>query len=71
MVKVFGYNVFPSHEIQQLRSEFPHHLIYELRDRRGKQTFVATLLRRSCPCPADLVTASTPNALREALTSSR
>jgi hypothetical protein len=68
---VFGYKVFPSHEIQKLRSEFPHHLICELHDHRGQPVFVATLLRRSCPCPADLVTAKTPNALREALASTR
>nr|WP_017580511.1 hypothetical protein [Nocardiopsis valliformis] len=62
-----GYSVFPSQEIQQLRKEFPHHLIYELHNRNGKPVFVATLLRRSCPCPPDLVTAPTPTALREAL----
>ncbi|WP_017586209.1 hypothetical protein [Nocardiopsis ganjiahuensis] len=66
-----GYSVFPSHEIQQLRKEFPHHLICELHNHHGQPVFVATLLRRSCPCPPDLVTASTPTALREALASIR
>lgn len=68
---MFGYSVFPSQEIKQLRAEFPYHLICELHDHRGQPVFVATLLRRSCPCPADLVTASTPNALREALAPTR
>ena len=64
---MFGYNVFPSHEIQRLRREFPHHLVYELRGDLGQPVFVATLLRRSCPCAPDLVTAATFQGLRDAL----
>ncbi|WP_017610346.1 hypothetical protein [Nocardiopsis xinjiangensis] len=66
-----GYRVFPSAEVRRLRSEFPHHLICELHDHRGRPVFVAILAQRSCPCPADLVTASTLGALRQALVRAR
>ena len=66
-----GYSVFPSHGVQQLRREFPHHLICELHNRDGQPVFVATLVRRGCPCQPDLVTAPTLGALREALAPSR
>lgn len=62
-----GYGLYPSTEIRRLRSDFPDHLICELHDESGRPVLVATLTRRCCPCPAVLVTASDPTALRRAL----
>ncbi|NKY99308.1 hypothetical protein [Nocardiopsis alborubida] len=62
-----GYGLYPGPEIRRLRSDFPDHLICELHDESGRPVLVATLARRCCPCPADLVTASDPAALRRAL----
>ncbi|KOX24243.1 hypothetical protein [Nocardiopsis sp. NRRL B-16309] len=64
-----GYALYPSHEVARLRSEFPDHLICELHDQSGRPVFTATLCRRRCPCPPDLVTAGTPAALRRSLAS--
>ncbi|WDZ93142.1 hypothetical protein [Nocardiopsis sp. HUAS JQ3] len=62
-----GYGLYPSTEIRRLRGDFPDHLICELHDESGRPVLVATLARRCCPCPAVLVTASDPTALRRAL----
>lgn len=62
-----GYSLYPSPDLRRLRTEFPTHLICELHDERGRPVFTATLIRRCCPCPPDLVTAQTPAALRTAL----
>ncbi|MCK9868264.1 hypothetical protein MRI28_01085 [Nocardiopsis dassonvillei] len=62
-----GYGLYPSPEIRRLRGDFPDHLSCELHDESGRPVLVATLARRCCPCPAVLVTASDPTALRRAL----
>jgi hypothetical protein len=62
-----GYALYPSREVERLRSEFPDHLICELHDESGRPLFTATLRRRRCPCPSDLVTAVTPADLRRSL----
>lgn len=66
-----GYALYPSQEIRRLRGDFPDHLICELHDEAGRPVFVATLARRCCPCPADLVTATTVTALRRTLAPQR
>lgn len=63
-----GYALYPSQEVARLRTEFPDHLICELHDDSGRPVFTATLRRRRCACPSDLVTAGTPAALRRSLT---
>ncbi|MGW5880326.1 hypothetical protein ACWFMI_27650 [Nocardiopsis terrae] len=63
-----GYNLHPNPELRRLREDFPAHLICELHDERGRPVFTATLAHRCCPCPHTLVTATTPAALRKALT---
>ncbi|WP_017604918.1 hypothetical protein [Nocardiopsis alkaliphila] len=62
-----GYHLYPSQELQKLRADFPDHLICRLHDHAGRPMFVATLARRCCPCPADLVTATDLAELRRAL----
>ncbi|MFE3457737.1 hypothetical protein ACFXKD_09335 [Nocardiopsis aegyptia] len=64
-----GYALYPSREVERLRSEFPDHLICELHDQSGHPVFTAILCRRRCPCPPALVTAGTPAALRRSLAS--
>lgn len=66
-----GYRLYPSRDVRRLRVEFPDHLICELHDEAGRPVFTATLARRRCPCPSDLVTASDPVALRRALAPQR
>ncbi|WP_304453815.1 hypothetical protein [Nocardiopsis sp. YSL2] len=63
-----GYALYPSREVELLRAEFPDHLICELHDETGRPVLTATLRRRRCPCPSDLVTAGTPADLRRSLT---
>ncbi|MEV2279256.1 hypothetical protein AB0I72_27130 [Nocardiopsis sp. NPDC049922] len=62
-----GYALYPSNEVARLRADFPDHLICELHDEAGRPLFAATLIRRRCPCPPDLVTATSATALRRAL----
>lgn len=66
-----GYSLYPSQELRKLRTDFPDHLICVFHDEEGRPAFVATLVRRYCPCPADLVTATSVAALRRALTPER
>ncbi|WP_017569700.1 hypothetical protein [Nocardiopsis halotolerans] len=66
-----GYALYPSRKVQRLRTDFPDHLICEFHDEAGRPVFVATLARRCCPCPADLVTATSVADLRRALTPER
>ncbi|MFD3684891.1 hypothetical protein ACFWTE_08760 [Nocardiopsis sp. NPDC058631] len=66
-----GYGLYPSRDVRRLRAEFPDHLICELHDETGRPVFTATLVRRCCPCPSDLVTASDPVTLRRALAPQR
>jgi hypothetical protein len=68
---VSGYALYPSRDVERLRSEFPDHLICELHDESGRPLFTATLRRRRCPCPSDLVTAVTPADLRRSLTDAK
>ncbi|GAB2489554.1 hypothetical protein [Nocardiopsis aegyptia] len=63
-----GYALYPSHEMERLRTEFPDHLICELHDDTGRPVFTATLRRRRCACPTALVIAGTPAVLRRSLT---
>lgn len=66
-----GYALYPSRELQKLRADFPDRLICEFHDQAGRPVLVATLTRRHCPCPADLVVADSVADLRRILSPER